>query len=125
MLLKKSEINRKKVYIMQKIEINNVPKTGLPLYEMMKLWNLEGKYTNIDISVINLLPGNRVPTGDGFSCHDADEYSVFVSGEVYTESGDYKDVCKAGEATLIPKGEKHWCENRTDKPCTIVCVMAK
>ncbi len=27
------------------------------------------------------------------------------------------------EAILIPRGEAHWCENRTDKPCRLICIM--
>ena len=41
------------------------------------------------------------------------------------ESGEFKGMCGAGEATLIPRGERHWCENRSDKPCRLVCVMLK
>ena len=44
-----------------------------------------------------------------------------------TDPGDWTAAgeCAAGEGTLIPMGEKHWCENRTDEPCTIVCALVK
>ena len=48
-----------------------------------------------------------------------------IRDRVYTESGEFKGMCGAGEATLIPRGERHWCENRSDKPCRLVCVMLK
>lgn len=109
---------------MEKIALKDVAITGLPLYEMQQLFHLKGSYEDIKISYITLLPGQRVPeTGTGV--HEEDEYSFFTEGEVYTESGDFRGICGQGEATLIPKGERHWCENRTDKPCRLVCVLAK
>ncbi|HHY52039.1 MAG TPA: cupin domain-containing protein [Clostridiales bacterium] len=109
---------------MEKVVLEQVPVTGLPLYEMQQLFHLTGNYSDIRISYITLLPGKRVPES-GTGAHEQDEYSFFIEGEVYTESGDYKGVCRQGEATLIPRGERHWCENRTDKPCRLVCVLAK
>lgn len=109
---------------MELIHVPNVEPHGLPLYEMRELFHIEGGYTDAKWSLITILPGSRVPeTGDGF--HDADEYSYFLEGEVYTESGRDIGVVGKGMATLIPKGEHHWCENRTDKPCTLVCLMVK
>lgn len=105
-------------------KLSEVPVTGLPLYEMQKVYDVSGPFTDMSFSLITLLPGQRVPT-EGTGCHDADEYSIFLEGEVYTESGDYTGVCGAGQATLIPKGEAHWSENRTDKPCRLVCVMIR
>jgi len=109
---------------MKKIDLSGIPKTGLPLYEMQTLATIAGPTGGVAMSYITLLPGRRVPT-EGFSCHDADEYSFFISGSVYTEAGDFKGDCRAGDGTLIPMGEKHWCENRTDEPCTIVCALIK
>lgn len=109
---------------MEKIDVGGVPITGLPLYEMQQLFRASGAYTDMKMSYITLLPGRRVPaTGTG--AHEEDEYSFFLEGEVYTESGGFRGICRAGEATLIPRGEAHWCENRTDKPCTLVCVLLK
>lgn len=109
---------------MEKIKLDQIPVTGLPLYEMQRLFQTAGSFTDVTISFITLLPGKRVPeTGTG--AHAEDEYSFFLEGEVYTESGDFKGVCGAGEGTLIPKGEPHWCENRTEMPCRLLCVMVK
>ncbi|MEG2038851.1 MAG: cupin domain-containing protein, partial [Oscillospiraceae bacterium] len=86
--------------------------------------NISGDLTNVELNMITMPPGVRVPVeGTGF--HDADEYSVFIDGEMYTESGNDKSIVKKGMATLIPKGEKHWCINKTDKPCTLLCMMVK
>lgn len=109
---------------MKKVLLSDIPKTGEPLYEMQTFAQLQGPTGGVSMSYITLLPGKRVPDA-GFSCHDADEYSFFLDGSVYTESGDFKGLCAAGEGTLIPMGEKHWCENRTDKPCTLVCALVK
>jgi mannose-6-phosphate isomerase-like protein (cupin superfamily) len=109
---------------MEKIKLDNIPVTGLPLYEMQKLFTASGSFSSVSISYITLLPGHRVPTS-GTGVHEQDEYSFFLEGEVYTESGDFKGVCKAGEGTLIPRGERHWCENRTDRPCRLLCVLVK
>lgn len=107
---------------MEKIKLADVPVKGLPLFEIQKVYNVQGDFFSMSFSLITLLPGQRVPA-DGFSCHQEDEYSIFLEGTVYTESGGFKGDCGVGEATLIPKGETHWCENRTDKPCRLVCVM--
>ena len=109
---------------MRKIKLDQLPIGGLPHYEIQHLFNDSGSFTDMSISYITLLPGRRVPeSGTGF--HAEDEYSFFLEGEVYTESGDFKGMCGAGEGTLIPRGERHWCENRGDKPCRLVCVMLK
>lgn len=106
------------------IEVNELAPVGAPLYDLRKIFNLNGSYEHVDFSLITIQPGSRVPkTGDGF--HDADEYSYFLEGEVYTVSGEDIGTVGKGQATLIPKGEHHWCENRTDKPCTLVCMMVK
>lgn len=109
---------------MKKIKLDNIPVTGLPLYEMQRLFTASGSFSNISISYITLLPGHRVPAS-GTGVHEEDEYSFFLEGEVYTESGDFQGICQAGEGTLIPRGERHWCENRTDRPCRLLCVLVK
>ncbi|HZK24954.1 MAG TPA: cupin domain-containing protein [Oscillospiraceae bacterium] len=109
---------------MKKVTLDSVPITGLPLYEMQQLFQINEPCSEIKISYITLLPGQRVPES-GTGVHEEDEYSYFIEGEVYTESGDYQGVCGKGDATLIPQGEAHWSENLTDKPCRIVCVLVK
>jgi len=108
----------------EKIRLDSTPLTGLPLYEMQQLFNTSGSFSHMSISYITLLPGKRVPVS-GSGVHEEDEYSFFLEGEVYTESGNFQGICRAGEATLIPRGEHHWCENRTDRPCRLLCVLIK
>lgn len=109
---------------MKKTILKEVPVRGLPLYEMQELFSIKGSFEAVKLSVISLLPGQRVPE-KGWGSHEEDEYSFFTEGQVYTESGDFKGLCGQGEATLIPRGEKHWCENRSDKVCRLVCMLVK
>ncbi|NLF35212.1 MAG: cupin domain-containing protein [Clostridiales bacterium] len=109
---------------MTKKRLADVEKTGLPLYEMQTLFQAARPLEDVKVSYITLLPGKRVPE-QGTGAHAEDEYSFFLEGEVYTESGEFQGVCGPGDATLIPRGEAHWCENRTDRPCRILCLMAK
>lgn len=104
------------------IDVSALSPAGAPLYELRKIFQIDAPASSIDFELISILPGSRVPVeGDG--CHDGDEYSYFLDGEVYTESGADKGTVGKGMATLIPRGERHWCENRTDKPCTLLCMM--
>lgn len=110
---------------MIKIDLEDIPVSGLPLYKLQQVFNIKGDFSSMTFSVITLLPGQRIPH-TGTSCHEEDEYSIFIEGGgVYTESGDYKGICGQGEATLIPKGEAHWSENRSNEDCKLVCVMLK
>lgn len=106
------------------INLSEMESKGMPMYDMRRLFNADGAFENMTFSYIALQPGLRIPP-EGFSCHDADEYSYFVSGEVFTYSGGEEVTVKAGQATLIPKGEKHWCINRGTEPCVIICAMLK
>lgn len=106
------------------LEVDQLESVGMPLYDMRKIFKMSGDFEMVDFSLITIQPGARVPeNGDGF--HEADEYSYFLEGEVYSVSGDFVGDVGKGQATLIPRGEHHWCENRTDKPCILVCMMVK
>ncbi len=61
----------------------------------------------------------------GHERHDEDEYSYIFSGEIETYSNGEYSVEKAGDATLIPAGEEHWCVNNSNEPCMLVCFMVK
>lgn len=104
--------------------IEDIEEKGLPLYKMKNLFNLSGDYSDISFSLITLLPGQRVPE-KGTGSHLEDEYSYFLKGEVYTESGEDKITIGEGMCTLIPKGEEHWCINNTNEDCVLVCMMVK
>ena len=106
------------------LDVSKLDAVGAPLYDMRKIFQIDAPASKISFSLITIQPGSRVPeVGDGF--HSGDEYSYFLEGEVYTVSGDDVGTVGAGMATLIPRGEHHWCENRTDKPCTLVCMMVE
>ncbi|MES9683153.1 cupin [Bacillus sp. AFS001701] len=109
---------------MEKINSNQVEPIGMPIYEMKKLFTRQGDFKEVSMSVISLTPGERVPAV-GMSCHEEDEYSYIFSGEIDTYSKGVHSVEKAGDATFIPAGEEHWCINRTNEPCLLVCFMVK
>ena len=96
------------------LDVSKLDAVGAPLYDMRKIFQIDAPASKISFSLITIHPGSRVP-----------EYSYFLEGEVYTVSGDDVGTVGAGMATLIPRGEHHWCENRTDKPCTLVCMMVE
>lgn len=104
------------------LDVAAIAPGGAPLYEMRKMFQIDRPASHIELELITILPGSRVPAqGDG--AHEGDEYSYFLEGEVYTESGSDRRTVGKGMATCIPRGERHWCENRTDKPCTLICMM--
>src|SRR5699024_11702658 len=110
--------------VMKKVNIDDVESIGMPMYEMKKLFNKQGNYTEMSMSVISLTPGERVPA-EGMSSHEEDEYSFFMSGEVETYCDGEYTVVKKGDATLIPAGEEHWAINNGTEPCVLVCFMVK
>lgn len=109
---------------MTEMKVPELEPVGLPLYQLRKMFHLTGEFQDVTLSLISIEPGQRVPA-QGSGCHDADEYSYFLDGEVYSVSGDDVGMVGKGSATLIPRGEQHWCENRSDKPCTLICMMVK
>ncbi len=109
---------------MDRIKISEIIPTGMPLYEMRTAFTKSGSFSNVSMSVISLTPGERIPSV-GESCHDADEYSYIISGKIKTHCGGETTYEEGGSASLIPKGESHWCINEGDEPCILVCFMVK
>ncbi|MBQ3378956.1 MAG: cupin domain-containing protein [Clostridia bacterium] len=105
-------------------KISEFSSTGAPLYDMRVILNKTGKHEIVKFSVITFEPHVRVPE-TGESVHEEDEYSFFIDGALYTQSGATQADVSAGDVTLIPAGERHFCENRSDEKCTLVCVMVK
>lgn len=105
-------------------KVQDVVGKGMPKIDNRLLFNAEGDYSNMTFSYIEIMPGYRIPE-TGYSKHDADEYSYFVSGSVKSYSGGKETTEVAGNATFIPKGEEHWCINEGDEPCVIICAMIK
>lgn len=106
------------------LDTDGLDATGLPLYEGKQLFTQEGKLQKMSMSLITIPAGARIPEV-GTSCHEEEEYSYFISGEVYSECGKEKGIVGKGMATLIHPGEEHWCKNVSDAPCTLLCVMVK
>jgi uncharacterized cupin superfamily protein len=50
------------------------------------------------------------------------DYIVVVSGEIYCVMEDTEVHLKAGD-TLVQRETNHAWENRSDQPCTIICIM--
>ncbi|MBR2743579.1 MAG: cupin domain-containing protein [Clostridia bacterium] len=109
---------------MQIKKLSDFSSVGAPLYDMRVVLNETGGREAVKFSVITFEPHVRVPE-TGESVHTEDEYSFFIEGSLYTESGETRAVVSAGDVTLIPAGERHFCENRSDEKCTLVCVMVK
>lgn len=109
---------------MESKNVKNIVGAGLPKIDNRLLFKADGNYSNMTFSYIEILPGYRIPE-TGFSKHDADEYSYFISGSVKTYSGGKETIEHEGDTTLIPKGEEHWCINEGDEPCIIICAMIK
>lgn len=109
---------------MEVIHVNDVDPVGMPMYEMQKIFNKKDEFTDVSMSVVTLLPGERVPR-EGTGSHEEDEYSFFISGEVDTYCDGKHIVVKKGDATLIPAGQEHWAINNTNEPCVLVCFMVK
>jgi len=109
---------------MEKIKVDTIEPIGMPMYEMRKLFSKQGNFKEVSMSVISLMPGERVPT-EGMSCHEEDECSYIFSGEINTYCNGKYSVEKAGDATLIAAGIEHWCINESSEPCMLVCFMVK
>lgn len=107
---------------MYKKTIKQIQGHGMPVYEMKSLFTAKGQFTNMQFSYIMIQPRQRVPQ-EGFSKHTQDEYSYIVSGKLFSHNAGVESYVQAGDATLIPKGEEHWCENVGEEPVVIICTM--
>lgn len=110
--------------ILKIVNILEVSPSGMPLYEKRDFFKIVGDFSGFTMSVISIMPGERVPT-TGYSRHSEDEYSYIINGGLDTFSNGEMLFIKGGDSTLIPAGEEHWCINNGDKPCNLVCFMVK
>ena len=63
------------------------------------------------------------PDAHGMHTTDTVDYVVIVSGEVWLELDDGKEVLvKAGDC-VVQNGTRHRWHNRSDRPCTMAAVM--
>ena len=107
---------------MEKKIVEDVQGHGMPLYEMKKLFSASGNYSTMSFSYIEIQPGQRVPE-EGYSVHKQDEYSYFINGQLVSHNAGIDSIVGEGDATLIPRGEKHWCKNEGTEPVMIICAM--
>ncbi|WP_031514776.1 cupin domain-containing protein [Desulfofalx alkaliphila] len=78
----------------------------------------------VDFGNVVIPRGVKIPR-EGFGSHDADEYSIVIRGSIKVMSGGKEYQLNAGQASLIPAGEEHWCSNEGSEDCEIVWVMVK
>jgi hypothetical protein len=77
---------------MEKISLDQIPVTGLPLYEMQQLFRAAGNYSEVKISYITS-PRNRVPVWDG-CIHETNNRSFW--SRVYTETAVFREFAARG-----------------------------
>lgn len=80
--------------------------------------------SKLDFRFFTFEPGARIPE-EGEAFHEEHEFSYILTGELQGESGGEPFHIKAGEASYIPAGEKHWSHNPTDELVTLLAVMLK
>lgn len=76
-------------------------------YELKSLLNGDG----VQFGIVRIPVGARIPLHDA-GTHEQNEYSYIIKGFLMMQSGETEYRVKAGDATLIPAGESHWCYNR-------------
>lgn len=91
---------------------------------METLFHTKGEKVEVQFGAVTIAPGERVPT-EGVSCHQENEYSFIVKGNISGESGGIPFQASGGEATFIPANEEHWAINTSDEPCEIVWALVK
>lgn len=80
--------------------------------------------TKMTFGTAIVLPGQRLPA-EGTTSHTADEYSYIMKGDIYTSSGGIEQIVQEKSATLIPKGEEHWCRNDGSEAVEILWVFVE
>ena len=84
------------------------------------------KYPNAEVKFgfVSIPAGERLPS-EGTTFHEEQEYSFITKGVLIGESGGLPFEIKAGEASLIPAGEIHWCENEGKEPVELIFALVK
>ncbi|AXY25682.1 cupin [Suicoccus acidiformans] len=84
----------------------------------------KGNYHQVSMGQSIIPPHTKLPE-TGYSEHAGDEYSIIINGQLFGESGGKPFEIQEGELSFIPKGEVHWCENRSDEPVTLFYIMVE
>lgn len=78
----------------------------------------------VKFGFVSIPAGERLPA-EGTTFHEEQEYSFIIRGALAGESGGRSFRVKAGEATMIPAGEPHWCRNEGEEPVELVFALVK
>lgn len=81
--------------------------------------NAEVKFGFVTVPV-----GERLPA-EGTTFHEEQEYSYVLKGTLKGVSGGQPYEISAGEASFIPAGEEHWCENIGEEPVELIFALVK
>ena len=110
--------------IMTEIKVGDLRPTGLPLYQLRQMFHATGDFEDVTFSLssrLSLVPAYPLREQDATMRTST---LIFLT-ERSTRSAERTLVWWARGRTLIPRGEYHWCENRSDRPCTLICMMVK
>lgn len=80
--------------------------------------------TEVKFGFVTVPVGERLPK-EGTNAHEEQEYSYMLKGTLRGVSGGEPYEISAGEASLIPAGEQHWCINDGDEPVELVFALVK
>jgi quercetin dioxygenase-like cupin family protein len=107
------------------VNANEVKPDDRPEISMKTLFSENAIENGITtFGTVSIPPKTRLPLS-GTGAHEQDEYSMILKGSVAIYIGDQEYRMSAGNATLIPAGEAHWCINDGDEDCEIVWVLVK
>lgn len=98
----------------------NITMTG----NVEDIFNKSFENTCVRFGIATIQPGERLPN-DGLTSHEENEFSYIMKGTLSGESGGVPYTIKAGEASLIPAGEHHWCVNEGNEPVQLVYALVK
>ncbi|MDI7740386.1 cupin domain-containing protein [Lysinibacillus fusiformis] len=88
------------------------------------LFNKSYENTDVRFGIATIQPGERLPK-EGLTSHEENEFSYIMKGTLNGESGGIPYSIQAGEASIIPAGEQHWCVNEGDAPVQLVYALIK
>lgn len=63
------------------------------------------------------------PDAPGMHTTDTIDYAVCVDGEMYLELDDGAEAHITPGTCVVQRGTRHAWRNRSDRPCTLVCVV--
>ncbi len=88
------------------------------------LFNKSFENTHVRFGIATIQPGERLPK-EGLTFHEENEFSYIMKGTLKGVSGGVPYSIQAGEASIIPAGEQHWCVNEGNEPVQLVYALVK